>query len=142
MHHFKLYFTCLVIYTTMDFVWINWVAAYWFQMNLGSLLADSIRWEAVFLFYLIYPASLLLFAISPSLDKNKWSHALFYGGALGFSCYITYDLTNLATLRGWPTRLVIHDVLWGTSLSAAASFLIFTIATKSSFFFKHHDPQM
>ncbi|HAB99200.1 MAG TPA: DUF2177 domain-containing protein [Parachlamydiales bacterium] len=136
MYYLKLYLTCLIIYTTMDFVWINWVASYWFQNNLGFLLADSIRWEAVFLFYLIYPASLLLFAISPSLNKKDWRHALFYGAALGFSCYITYDLTNLATLRGWPTRLVVHDVLWGTSLSGAVSLLTFTLATKSTSFFQ------
>jgi len=38
-----------------------------------------------------------------------------------FFAYATYDLSNLATLRGWPLRLALVDIAWGTALTAAAA---------------------
>ena len=33
----------------------------------------------------------------------------------------TWDLTNLATIRDFPARLVPIDMAWGTALSAGVS---------------------
>jgi len=35
----------------------------------------------------------------------------------GFVAYATYDLSNLATLKGWPVWLTVLDMAWGTLLS-------------------------
>jgi uncharacterized membrane protein len=35
--------------------------------------------------------------------------------------YATYDLTNQATVTGWPVLLTIVDLLWGTFLSAVVT---------------------
>jgi uncharacterized membrane protein len=40
---------------------------------------------------------------------------------LGFCAYATYDLTNLATLRGFPLKLVLVDMAWGTCLTPIAA---------------------
>jgi uncharacterized membrane protein len=34
--------------------------------------------------------------------------------------YGTYDLTNWATLQGWPSQLALVDWAWGTVASAVA----------------------
>jgi len=49
------------------------------------------------------------------------------GALFGFFTYATYDLTNLATLKGWPIPIVIIDIIWGSVLSAAVSFSGFKI---------------
>lgn len=35
--------------------------------------------------------------------------------------YATYDLTNHATLWGWPTVVTLVDMAWGTVLTAAVA---------------------
>ncbi len=35
---------------------------------------------------------------------------LTLGALFGFFAYATYDLTNLATLRGWPVGLSLIDI--------------------------------
>lgn len=39
----------------------------------------------------------------------------------GFFAYATYDLSNLATLKGWPVHLALIDMVWGAALSALAA---------------------
>jgi uncharacterized membrane protein len=41
----------------------------------------------------------------------------------GLICYATYDLSNMATLKGWPLIVTVVDLVWGTVLGGAVSFL-------------------
>ena len=43
------------------------------------------------------------------------------GALYGLCAYGTYDLTNQATLRHWPTYLTLADLAWGTALSGFAA---------------------
>jgi uncharacterized membrane protein len=43
------------------------------------------------------------------------------GALLGFFCYMTYDLTNYATLRVWSLKVTILDMIWGTFLTGSAA---------------------
>jgi len=54
------------------------------------------------------------------------------GALFGLVTYATYDLTNLATLEGWPITLVIVDILWGISLSVSVSAITYLLV--SAFF--------
>jgi uncharacterized membrane protein len=47
--------------------------------------------------------------------------AVLLGALYGFFTYITYDLTNLATLRDWPILLSAVDILWGTLLGTSVA---------------------
>jgi len=58
---------------------------------------------------------------------------MLYGALLGFFAYATYDLTNLATLRGWSPTLAIVDMAWGTFITALAATGGWVIAR----YFKH-----
>ena len=42
--------------------------------------------------------------------------------------YGTYDLTNLASIKNWPLKVSIVDIIWGTVLSAVVSTASFFIA--------------
>jgi uncharacterized membrane protein len=81
-------------------------------------------------FYLMYPAGVVMFAVAPSAN---WVHAVLLGAALGVFAYGTYDLTNLATLRRWPVRLSIVDMLWGTVLTAISASGAHAISRMASF---------
>jgi len=81
------------------------------------------------LFYLVYMAGLVFFAVAPAIASGRWTSALANGAALGLVAYATYDLTNQATLRSWSTTITILDLCWGTVLSAIAATLGYLIAS-------------
>ncbi len=76
---------------------------------------------AAVLFYVLYIAGILLFAVSPALRGGSWTMALAMGAALGVFAYMTYDLTNMATLKVWPAWLAAIDIGWGTAVTALAA---------------------
>ena len=49
---------------------------------------------------------------------------------LGIVAYGTYDLTNLATLKGWPVGLTFFDMAWGACLSVAVASWSYIVATR------------
>jgi uncharacterized membrane protein len=46
---------------------------------------------------------------------------------LGLVAYGTYDLTNQATLKVWPSAITIADLCWGAVLTAVAALLARTL---------------
>ena len=82
------------------------------------------------MFYLLFISGLVVFVISPALEKHSWMHAVLFGALFGLITYATYDLTNLATLKDWPLLVTIVDLVWGMALSAFVSTVSFLIATK------------
>jgi uncharacterized membrane protein len=69
------------------------------------------------LFYLIHAVGIVVFPVPLAVS---WLSAVLYGALFGFVVYATYDLTNLATLRGWPMAVSLVDLGWGAVVSAAA----------------------
>jgi len=61
------------------------------------------------------------------VSKGSAFNAILMGALFGLFTYATYDLTNLATLKGWPLNIVFIDILWGALLSAIVSFSGFHI---------------
>jgi uncharacterized membrane protein len=59
-------------------------------------------------------------------------HALQYGALFGFFCYMTYDLTNLAVIRDFPTKLAFIDMAWGSLVTALAAGLAYWVGEKLS----------
>ncbi len=115
-----------IVMLAVDFVWLGFLAKSFYRDNIGHLMADPPNLVAAGVFYLLYPLGVLLFAVAPApwsgtLDLLPWPRVVLTGALFGFFCYATYDLTNLATLRDWPLRLVLVDVAWGTALTAAAA---------------------
>lgn len=108
-------------FLVVDGVWLGVIAKGFYRANLGSLMKDEPNWLAAALFYVAYVAGLTFLAVRPGLSEGDWRVAALHGAVLGLLAYGTYDMTNLATLKGWPLPVVAVDIVWGTLLTAAAA---------------------
>jgi uncharacterized membrane protein len=123
----------LVVFGAVDFFWLGFLAKDLYRNGIGHLLAENPNLVAAVLFYLLYIVGLLYFAVLPGLAADDWMKTLVPAALFGFFCYATYDLTNWATLRGWPVTIVAADLLWGTfvsSVGATAGFFITRALTR------------
>ncbi|MFZ0472048.1 MAG: DUF2177 family protein [Bacteroidales bacterium] len=126
----KLFFIALPVFFVIDMAWLVLVAKKFYQQQIGFLMKPDINWLAAIIFYLLFIAGLVLFVISPAVEKLSWVHALIFGALFGLISYATYDLTNLATLKDWPVIVTVVDLIWGTVLASAISVITYFIATK------------
>ena len=121
------YAATFVVFCGLDFIWLGFVAKDYYQSQIGALLLEKPNWPVAALFYSVYIVGVLIFAVLPALDAGQWGKALLYGALFGFFAYATYDLTNLATLKGWSSGVALLDLAWGavvTGISATAGYLI------------------
>ena len=123
----KIYLTSFVVFFAIDLVWLGVIAQKLYTQHLGYIMKDKPDWIAAILFYLLYIIGLVFFVIQPALDKSSWQYALFAGLFFGFITYATYDLTNLATLKDWPLKITIIDLIWGSVLGASVSVISYSI---------------
>lgn len=107
----------------LDAIWLGVVASTFYKKYIGALLLDRPNMLAAALFYLIYTVGVVTFVLTPALEKGSWQHALGYGALFGLVAYATYDLTNLATLKGFSITVVVVDLLWGAFLTGMVSVL-------------------
>lgn len=105
----------------LDFAWLSATVNSVYRPRLGDLLLDKPDLAPAALFYVIYVAGIVIFAVLPGLRAGEWTRAMGLGAALGFLAYATYDLTNLATLRGWSVTVTVLDLAWGSFVTAAAA---------------------
>ena len=64
---------------------------------------------------------MLILAVAPAVERGSLTWAFLLGAVLGLVAYATYDLSNAATLKHWPVKIVVMDVAWGALLTAATS---------------------
>ena len=125
--YLKLYALTVPVFFIIDLLWLGVIAKSFYRRNLKFILSDDVNWAAAIVFYLIYIAGILFFAVRPAILNASFGQAAILGALFGFFTYATYDLTNMATIKDWPLKVVVVDTLWGVflcSVVAAASFLI------------------
>jgi uncharacterized membrane protein len=115
------YLVAALVMGGLDFLWLRMTVGPVYQRALGAVLAERPNMPAVIVFYLVYLAGVVVFAIRPALADGDWKTALAKGGLLGFFAYATYDLTNLATLKVWSLKVSLLDMAWGTLLTAVTA---------------------
>jgi uncharacterized membrane protein len=113
--------TVLLVMLTLDALWLGLLAKPMYQQDLGHLMAEEPRLGVAMLFYAVYAAGITIFAVGPVAATPGWAAALRMGALFGFFCYATYDLTNLATLKGWPLGITLIDLAWGTAISGVSA---------------------
>lgn len=126
----KLYAIALPVFFAIDMIWLGLVAKDFYRAQIGALMKPEVNWTAAIIFYLIFIGGLVVFVISPAVEKASWKHALLFGALFGLVCYATYDLTNLAVAKDWPLLVTIVDMIWGTVLAASVSIVTYFIASK------------
>lgn len=122
------YVVTLVATLAMDAIWLTLANKPVYRSAIGDLMLPQFNTAAAVVFYLLFPIGLMIFAIVPAMKGGSLGSALLYGALLGAFAYMTYDLTNYATLRGWTLQLTLIDIAWGTFLCAAASAVAYLVA--------------
>ena len=110
-----------VSFALIDSVWLRTMYTRLYQPEIGELLMKGLRWGPAVAFYLLYILGIMIFAVMPALQSGRWQTALIQGAMLGFFCYMTYDLTNYATLKVWSLKVTVLDMIWGTILTGLAA---------------------
>ncbi|MDP1910843.1 MAG: DUF2177 family protein, partial [Hyphomicrobium sp.] len=121
------YLAALGTLAILDALWLGVVSREFYKARLGQLLLEQPLWWAAILFYLIHAAGVAVFAVPPAVAAGTWTAAVLYGALFGFCVYAAYDLTNLATLRGWPMAVSLVDLAWGAVVTAAATLVAFFV---------------
>jgi uncharacterized membrane protein len=115
------YLSTLVVFLLCDMAWLGTMANRVYRPTLGDMMLGSPNLPAAVAFYLIYPLGLLIFVVFPSLKSESLGQAALSGALFGFFTYMTYDLTNQATLKNWTLQLSLIDISWGTVLGAISA---------------------
>lgn len=123
----KNYLITFVVYFGIEMVWLGLIAKNLYEKHIGHLLADKPNLVVSIIYFIIVVAGLIFFAISPALEKNSLTYAIFAGALFGFMTYATYTMTNLATLRDWPMMIAIIDIAWGTVLNGLTAGISFYV---------------
>ena len=120
------YGVALVVMSVLDALWLGWLARDFYKQELGTLMTDSVRIVPATLYYLLYPAAIVYLAITPA--PGGLAEAVMRSAVLGLTAFGVYDLTNLATLRGYSVTLTMVDMAWGTFATALGGGVAYAIA--------------
>ena len=129
MDFLLMYLFAFSIFFVVDLLWLGVFAKNFYNKYLGFIMAKKVVWPAAIIFYLLFIFGLVYFAIAPAVDEASFTVALQNGALLGLLCYATYDLTNLATLKDWPLKVTIIDLVWGTFIGTTTAVLAYGLFT-------------
>jgi uncharacterized membrane protein len=125
----KLFALALPIFLTLDFTWLLAIAPDLYKAEMGPLLRAQPNMVAAFAFYLVFVAGLTFFVLLPAWAARSTLRAGITGAAFGFVTYATYDLTAIAVIAGFSTKIGLIDLVWGTVLGGATSALTLALAS-------------
>lgn len=128
MNYIYYFVVAAAVFAIIDLVWLGYIAKSFYRKQLGSLFVKKVVTGPAIAFYTLYIVGLLFFALRPALDNDSGATALLYGGLFGLIAYATYDLTNWATLKNWPPKLAVVDIVWGAFLTAVTTYITFIVA--------------
>ena len=111
----------LITFAVLDVAWLMLVAIGQFQSQLGAILQPRPNLLVAAALYVILACGLIMLAVQPALKARSLRVAIANGALLGLTSYATFDLTNLAIIKGWTLGLALLDMTWGTVLSAIAA---------------------
>ncbi|HPG01628.1 MAG: DUF2177 family protein [Hyphomicrobiales bacterium] len=118
---FVSYLAVFLAMGALDAVWLTLAGERFYRANIGELLAPGFRLAPAAAFYLVYVFGLVVLAVRPGDEGQSIGRAMAYGAVYGLCAYATYDLTNQATMKVWPTVVTVVDMAWGMTLSACAA---------------------
>lgn len=115
------YAAAAVTLLALEGLWLGKIAAGLYQREIGGLLLERPNLAAAAGFYLVYLVGVVVFAVRPGLEAGSWKTTAALGALLGLVAYATYDLTNMATLKGFSLKVVVADMAWGTFATTLAA---------------------
>jgi len=128
MYFTKLLIESLITFLAIDALWITQVASPWMKKTTPHLMAETPNLIAALAFYLIYLSGLLYLIIMPALSsKLGYPTLALHSFIFGFVAYATYDLTNLAVMKGFPLSMAVADMIWGGILTMLTALVIYRL---------------
>lgn len=124
------YATAAIAFGAMDAVWLRWAAPNLYQPVIGEIMAEDFNVGAAAVFYFVYLAGMMWFAVRPGLEAGSVMTTLLNGVLLGALCYATFDLTSQAVFKVWATHISVKDILWGAFATGTASTLATYVTLK------------
>ncbi|MES2743699.1 MAG: DUF2177 family protein [Pseudomonadota bacterium] len=115
-----------------DMVWLSLMVEPVYRRFVGALLLEQPQAAPAIVFYVMYGVGVVVFSVLPGLQAGRWQASAARGALFGLLAYATYDLSNLATLRGWSLPLSLIDMAWGATLTAGAGVAGYLAARKWS----------
>ena len=114
----------LVVCLFLDALWLGYQGKY--HAELFAQIQKSpltIRFLPALAVYILIALSIwfFVFQVAATNTAKNPAKAFAIGATLGFSMYGLYDLTNLATLKGYTLEMTVVDMAWGTFLCGTAA---------------------
>ena len=116
----------VITMSILDYFYLNGNKKYFnrvFTKIQGSLIVKPIP---TLFTYIVMILSINYFILQRYKKLTK--RVLVDSFLLGFFIYSIYDLTNLATIKNWPVKLVIMDALWGGLLYLITTYTVFKLS--------------
>ncbi|HSN34583.1 MAG TPA: DUF2177 family protein [Ideonella sp.] len=119
VRHFVVAFVAAALsFLLLDAVWLTTMASRLYRPAIGHIMREDFDVLAAAAFYAIYLAGVVVFVVRPASDGRA---ALVRGALFGLVCYATYDLTNQATVAGWPWHVTLVDLCWGALVTGVSA---------------------
>ena len=126
----KLYAVAFTSFMVIDLLWLGVIARSFYRSELGHLMRGDVNWAAAVAFYVVFVLGIVVLVVWPAMERESLAQALLLGALFGLVTYAAYDLTNLATLEGFPLRLVVVDMIWGMALCTGISAITYLASTR------------
>jgi uncharacterized membrane protein len=117
------YVVLAAVFPVLDFAWFAGLARRFYQAEIGELLRTDLKLAPAVVFYGLYSAGVVVFVVAPALNHGDWRRTFALAAFFGLVAYGTYDLTNLATLKGFTLKAGLVDMAWGAAVTAVAASL-------------------
>lgn len=116
----------------VDGIWLGFVMREFYRTQLSSIgrMVDgrfAPVWPAALIVYVLLGVGIGVFVVPRASSAGT---AALSGALFGLVVYGVYDLTNYATLAGWPALVTIADILWGTSACALVAAAVFAVTSR------------
>ncbi len=110
-----------VIMLAIDMVWLMGIGRGFYVQEIGDILLEKPNLLAALAFYILYSIGVMVIVIAPAIEAESAMRALIYGVLFGLVAYGTYDLTNLAVMKGFTTKIALIDMVWGGLITGFVS---------------------
>jgi uncharacterized membrane protein len=120
------YVATAIVFLGLDVVWLSRALGF-YREQMGGLLLEQPRLGYAAGFYAVYVVGIVALVVLPGAAEQSWVRVLWSAALLGLVAYGTYDMTNMAVLKGYSLPLALVDLTWGvvaTTVSATAGYLV------------------
>jgi uncharacterized membrane protein len=120
----KSYFLFIILLILIDSVYLFGLKdMHNHQISAIQRVDLQVRYYPAIIFYLI--AGLAYIYVIYPLGKQNETDIIKYGALMGLLMYGTFDFTNLALFKNYTLKYAIMDTIWGMTLMAIVSYLVF-----------------